>query len=356
MTAVIERYTRNKASEWDALVNNSAQGTLFHTWNWLEIIERHTRSILYPLVVKNEDVPLGIFPLFFQKKGVLKMVFSPPPRTSVFYMGPIVINYETLRQDKRENNYFEIQKLIDEYITTELDADYVSISLPPGLPDPRPFSWSNYSVTPLYDYVINLNNGADFLFQTLDKKRRQDINRIHRKGIKVEIGSKKEYELILDLMEERYKQQAKIVNVPKDYLLDIYDAFSEYLTIFYATYEGEVITGLIDLHYKDSIYSWIGNLKPVKYIAPSPSDLINWEAVKYGCEQGFKSYVLLSAAGNKRLYAYNAAKFNPQLSIRFSVKRSSFTAGMIEKGYVSIIKPLIRRSLSLKNTTRGNSR
>jgi len=340
MTALLERYTQKNAPEWDAIVENSSQGTLFHTWNWLKIMEKHTGSILHPLVVKKDDIPIGIFPLFYQKKGILKMVYSPPPHTSVFYMGPVITNYETMRQDKRENNYFEVQKLVDDYITTELKADYVSISLPPGLSDPRPYSWTDYSVRPLYDYVIDLSTGPDLLFQTLDKKRRQDINRAMRKGMKVGIGSRKEFEIILDLMNERYKQQAKIVTVPTDYLLDIYDTFSKNITVFYGTYEDEIITGLIDLHYKDTIYSWIGNLKPVKSVSPSPSDLVNWEAVRYGCEQGFKSYVLLSAAGNKRLYAYNSAKFNPCLSIRFSVKKSSFTAGVLEKGYLTIVKPI----------------
>lgn len=345
MTAVIERYSRKNAKEWDAIVEASPQGTLFHTWNWLEIAERHTHSTLHALVVKKNGDTIGIFPLYFQKKGILRMVFSPPPHTSVFYMGPIIVNYDSMQQHKRENNYFEVQKLVDDYITTELNANYVSISLPPGLSDPRQFSWSGYSVTPLYDYVTDLSSGPEFLFQTLDKKKRQDINRAKKKGMNVEIGSKKEYEILIDLMNERYRQQAKIVNVQKEYLLDIYDAFSDSLTVFYATYNEEIITGSIDLHYKDTIYSWIGSLKPIKPVTPSPSDLVGWETVKYWSEQGFKYYVTLSAAGNERLYAYYASKFNPHLSIRFSVKRSSFAAAVLEKGYSGLVKPIRSRFL-----------
>jgi len=340
MTMTTECYTEKKSREWDAIVEDSVQGTLFHKWNWLKIMEKHTGSVLHPLVIKKDDIPIGIFPLFFQKKGIIRMVYSPPPHTSVFYMGPIITNYETMRQSRRENNYFEVQKLVDDYITTELNADYVNISLPPGLTDPRPYSWGGYSVQPLYDYVIDLNGNSDLLFQSLDKRQRQDINRAKKKGMNVEIGSRKEYEAIVDLMNERYRQQAKIVTVPTDYLLDIYDAFSKNIRVFYATYEDEIVTGLLDLHYKDTIYSWIGNLKPIKLLSPSPGDLVNWEAVKYGCEQGFRSYITLGAAGNKRLYAYYATKFNPRLSIRFSVKKSSFTAGVFEKGYISILKPI----------------
>lgn len=340
MTSAIERYSNKDAHDWDTLVKESGMGTIFHTWNWLKIVEKHTNSTLHPLVIKKNDIPIGIFPLFFQKTGIIRMVYSPPPRSSLFYLGPVIMNYETMRQDRRENCYFEAQKLVDDYIAAELKADYVSISLPPGLPDPRPYSWTGYSVKPLYDYVIDLSCGPEMLFQSLDKKKRQDLNRAKRKGMEVRIGSRKEYEIVLGLMNKRYRQQNKMVSVPQEYLLDIYDAFSPNMYVYYATYEGEIVSGLIDLHYKDTIYSWIGNLKPVKTVSPSPSDLVAWEAVKYSSEQGFKSYINLSAAGNKRLYAYYATKFNPHLGIRFSVKKSSFTAGMFEKGYFSIVKPI----------------
>ena len=39
----------------------------------------------------------------------------------------------------------------------------------------------------------------------------------------VEIGGKKEYEKILDLMDIRYAQQGKNITVSREYFLDLYD-------------------------------------------------------------------------------------------------------------------------------------
>jgi len=132
MTAEIERFSQKDASEWDALVSESDGGTLPHRWEWLRIIERHTASTLHPLVIRRDGAPIGIIPLFFQKHGVFRMVFSPPPSTSVFYLGPLVLNYGTLAQEKRECNYFDMMNLVGQYMATELRPDFTTLSLIPA--------------------------------------------------------------------------------------------------------------------------------------------------------------------------------------------------------------------------------
>ena len=65
--------------------------------------------------------------------------------------------------------------------------------------------------------------------------------------------------------------------------------FNDNITVFVTLIEGEIVTGLIDLHYRDTLYSWIGNPKPRMPISPSPNDLMAWEIIRYGCEQKYKS-------------------------------------------------------------------
>jgi len=331
------------ASLWDRLVESSPHGTIFHTWKWLKIAEKHTNSRLYPLIGYKGTEPVGIFPLFFQKKTFLKMVFSPPPHVAIIYLGPVLVDYDKLKRSKREINFVEFQKQIDKFIKEELKANYISISLPPGLPDPRPFQWNGYEVEPAYEYVMDLSKGIEYIWQkNYDKKLRENINRAIRRGIYIEEGGKKELEVIYDLMIERYAEQDRIVTVPKEYLLDVYDAFSENIKIFVAKYEEEIITGTIDIYYKDKIVSWIGNPRPRVKISPSPNDLLNWEAMKYACEHSFRYYEMVGAAGNERLHSYYS-KCNPELLVRFSVKKCSFIAKCLETSYVKILKPMSAR-------------
>jgi len=340
MTFEIRIATNEDAEEWDAIISKSPNGTLFHRWDWLKITQKHTQTMLFPLIGMKKGIPIGVFPLFFQQKGPVRMVFSPPPHAALFYLGPVLVGYDTLKQEKREINYIGFQNSVEYFIKNDLKANYVSISLTPGLQDPRPFTWSGYSFEPQYDYIIDLSIGPDSLLQTLDKRGRQNLNHAIKRGISVEIGGKKEYEKILNLMDFRYAQQGKNVTVSRAYFLDLYEVFKDHLKIFVAILDGKIVTGSIDFQYRDTHYSWIGNPKPKTRISPSPNDLLIWESVRYACEQGFRYYITMNAAGDKRLHSYYASKFDPELVAHFTVKRHSYLTGILEKGYTNITKPL----------------
>lgn len=327
------------AKNWDSFIERSYNGSLFHTWTWLRLAEKHTKTILYPLIAVKENSPIAVFPLFLQKKGPFRLVFSPPPSTVLFYLGPVFSDFDTIKQERREKVYIEFQESVDNFIQNTLGAQYISIALSPELSDPRPFLWSGYDIEPQFDYIINLQCGSDILLDSLAKKQRQNLRRTKKRGITVELGGKKEYEEILNLMDIRYAQQGKNVNPSRKYLLDIFDAYKKYMRIFVAELNDDIVTGTIDFQYKDTHYSWIGNPKPRHPITPSPNDLLIWESICFARESGMKYYVTMNAAGNKRLHTYYASKFNPALNVHFSLKKSTVLMNILEKGYSGFVKP-----------------
>jgi hypothetical protein len=340
MTIEIHIARNEDAKEWDELITKSPQSTLSHSWKWLRIAEKYTQSNLYPLIGMKKGNPVGVFPIFFQRKGPVRMVFSPPPNTVLFYLGPVLIGYDMLKQEKREKIFIEFLNSVENFIKNDLKAQYISISLSPSLKDPRPFLWQGYSVEPHYEYVVDLCRGFDPLFQSLGKRQRQNMNRARKRGIIVELGAKGEFEEILNLMDIRYAQQGKVVTPSKQYLLEIYNEYKDFIKIFVAKINQEIVTGSIDFQYKDTHYSWIGNPKPKKSITPSPNDLLINESVRYACEKGCRYYVTMGAAGDKRLHYYYASKFNPDLKIHYSLKKGPFFTELLEKSYTKIIKPL----------------
>ena len=343
MTVDIRIANNDDAKKWDTIISKSPHGTLFHTWNWLQIAEKHTQMKLFPLIGMKGSTPIGVFPLYSQKKGPIRMVFSPPPHASLLYLGPVLAGGNTLKQGKWEILYCEFLNSIENFIIHELKANYISISLSPALQDPRPFSWFGYSSESHFDYVVDLSPGPDYLLQSLDKRARQNLNHTRKKGITIELGGKNEYKAILELMDIRYAQQKKRITASKSYYLDIYDAFQENLKVFVAKIDGKIVTGSIDFQYRDTHYSWIGNPKPKNPISPSPNDLLIWESILFAYKQGSRYYVTMNAAGNKRLHYYYASKFNPELKVHFSVKKYSFLTGILEKAYTNITKPLNNR-------------
>lgn len=327
------------AKAWDAIISKSPYGTLFHQWEWLKITEKNTQTKLYPVMgMKNGDC-IGVFPLFFQKKGPARMVFSPPPHAALFYLGPVMVS-DSLRQEKWENLYVAFLQSVENFIINDLKGNFISFSLSPNLQDPRPFIWKGYAIELNFDYTVDLSLGIEYLYSILDRKQRADLKRAEGKGMTVEMGEKKDLETILDLMDIRYTQQDKIVTASRNYFLDIYDMFRDNLKIFVVKFEGEIITGTIDLAYKDSLYCWIGNPKPINPISPSPNDLLISVCVRYASENGLKYHTTFGAAGNERLHTYYATKFNPGLGIRYTVTKKSFLTALLKKGYTDILKPL----------------
>ena len=148
---------------WDDFVEKSPYGLLFHKWDFLKIMEKHTNYQLLPYGIYRGNELICIFPLFFRYYNGFKMVFSPPPLTSVPYLGPVVSPvYDTLRQKRKEIYCNAIGDDIDQEIK-KLMPNYTSIITAPEFIDMRPFKWNGYCVDTHYTYVIDLTNPQDVI-------------------------------------------------------------------------------------------------------------------------------------------------------------------------------------------------
>lgn len=316
---------------WNEIVDASPQATAFHQYGWLKLMEKHTGFRLYPLIAFKGEEAVGIFPVFFYKKFLVRSTFSPPPGTAISYLGPAMVGKENLRLSQREYIGLEFLKSVDRFISESLKANYIYFSAPPKIDDPRAFQWLGYDVKPAYGYITDLKNGLEAVLEKITtKKIRKEIKRALNKGIYVREGGKKEIGAIYDLMLERYENQGKPVTVSEKYLLELFDRFK--LKVFVAEYEDEIVTGTVCVSFKDRFLSWIGFPKPRIKLSPSPNDLLIVEEIKYACENGYDYYEIMGAAGDRRLHNYYS-KFNFDLIVRFSAKKSSMVPTIIEGVY-----------------------
>jgi hypothetical protein len=73
---------------WDQFVEKSPQGTLFHMWDFLEIVEKHSRFQLLPYAIFSGNELRCIFPFFITRRMGLTVMYSPPPDSQIPYLGP----------------------------------------------------------------------------------------------------------------------------------------------------------------------------------------------------------------------------------------------------------------------------
>ncbi len=312
------------AGLWDRIVESSPQGTIFHTWKCLKILEKHSKTKLYPVVVLRGIVPMGCIPLFYQKKLHMGLLFCPPPHVALPRLGPVLVDYDKLKQSKKESTLIEFQKKVDEFIFSEIKPDYTAMSSA-YIQDGRAYSWNAYHVEPTYNYSFSLHSGLEKIWSNIKKNTKQDIQRAQRRGFSVREGDMDDMLHIYELMVKRYAEQNRKVNVPKEYLLEMYDAFHpSNMRIFIAENGGDFITGSIDVYFQDRVITWIGNAKADSHA----TDLLTWECLRWAYENGFKYYGIMGAAGVERLYSFYS-KFNPNLEVSFSAKKYSSSTSKI---------------------------
>src|SRR5271157_5189835 len=72
---------------WDQFVETSPQGLLFHKWDFLKTVERHSKYQFLPYCVYSGEHLRCIFPFFLGRDRVLTVMRSPPPHTQIPYLG-----------------------------------------------------------------------------------------------------------------------------------------------------------------------------------------------------------------------------------------------------------------------------
>lgn len=190
---------------WDAIVDRSPQGTIFHTLEWLKIIAKHTSSQLYLVVGYLGNEPVAAIPFFYRKRSLFKIVSSPMGSTLIPHLGPIFPDYDVHKQYKREFHFREFQKELDEFLIQKLNPDSISIITSPNLLDVRPLIWNDYQVIPKYNYIKNITN-LDTVWNGFKKELRKNIEKVEHEGYVVEQAGLEGYQVITKSISQRFDE------------------------------------------------------------------------------------------------------------------------------------------------------
>jgi hypothetical protein len=333
---------------WDGIVERSPNGTLFHTWNWLKLMEKYSSmknagiksflfpqeisAQLFPVILMEKDCPVGIFPLFFFKNPVFNFCYSPPSNVrTATYLGPLFPDIETMKQEKMQIFFLDAQREIDRFLKKELKSKYIVISTPPGFEDCRAYKWSGYTVEPRYTYHIDLTSGTDVIWKSFNRSLRYYIEKARKQGINVIEGNKDDSFYIYDLLAERNRD-----TFPKEFLGEVYDLFfPDHMKIFIAKVGSECLSGIITIINKDKVSFWAGAPK-CSYKGLSPNELVLWESIRWAGENGYKTYEIIGA-DDFSLFPFKR-KFNGKIIPYFQMIWFSPSINLVSSVYHSLKK------------------
>ncbi len=182
---------------WDALVDNSAYGTLFHKSSWLKACGR--RFTIYGYF-KNKDLLAGV-PLVYRTILGFKRA-SQPALTP--YSG-IIFRKQDLKYVKRISREKDVLCSFAKRLKNEYHS--CTFRFAPGAIDLQPFIWEGYYIVVSYTYMINLNNSLADIWSSMEDTRRNDIRKAEKDGIMIDISDN--FEQAFCLVEKTYTRQKR---------------------------------------------------------------------------------------------------------------------------------------------------
>jgi len=150
----IRRLGDEELVQWNSLVEQYPNATLFHTMEWLNFLEKAFRLEKLAMVIYQDGKMIGLFPMLMTHKGPFRILGSPLTGWNTPYMGPLI---EPELLDEAMSAFNGLVK--------SLKADYVEVRFPQAdliLP-----SMSGFNSEQVYTYIVDLEGGEDEVWSGL---------------------------------------------------------------------------------------------------------------------------------------------------------------------------------------------
>ena len=294
--------------QWDEFVETSPQGSLFHKWDFLKTVERHSKYEFLPYCVYSGEELRCIFPLFIRRNRGLTVMNSPPPNTQISYLGPA---FDPSVGARRASAREKIYDQVTEELCREIDKiapNFVHFSTVPNFIDVRSFIWKNFTENSEFAYVIDLERSLDEIWASFTRRCRQRIKQLS--PYSPEIKQTNDVSTLLDIWRPRFSELGIEVPLLSDsYLKELVAAFPQDITVYTLSIDGMVATAIACCAMQKERYGlWIGGVSARRDLGVN--EYLDWEVIKRAKSEGFKKLDLgVSDAGPARY----KSKFNPVL-------------------------------------------
>ncbi|WP_406657743.1 GNAT family N-acetyltransferase [Methanolobus sp. ZRKC2] len=331
---IIHISTINDSQVWDTFVEQSPYGTIFHKWDFLHTVEKHTGYTLYPLGMYITEELMCVIPLFFRNSHGVKMVFSPPPQTGIPYLGFVIsARFDSMKQSKREQRMCEMGELFAEEIN-RLGSNYVSILLTPSFNDIRPFKWNGFLIDPLYTFVIDLQKPLDKILNEFNVSKRKIIKK-NENTFDMQLTEGGDISLLYDLSVQRYNEQGiKFPVTSKEYIEELQRLYPDHIKVYYIKDKDEKTLGAVMTAEHRRVTLWIGSVKPD--IKAPVNEFMYWEFIKKSKAENYE-LLELGGADTPRLCAFKS-QFNPNIETNYRIFKKDLVGKMAEWTYLNVCK------------------
>jgi hypothetical protein len=319
---------------WDKFLDDTPYGSIFHRWQMLKIVEKYTPYRLLPYGIYRGSELICLFPLYFRAYRGMKLIFSPPPKTQIPYLGLVMgSTYHGLKQKRKETYLGEVVEEINAEIR-KLSPNYVTVQTEPCFDDVRPFLWQDYRADVSYDYYIDLTRPLDEIWAGFDSTCKKQIK--HSEGLGLVMKRSDDVKLFYRIMSDNFKatgRQSLYHTGDPTYLKEFLDAYPENLKLYFL-YEGDKVVGAHVIgEYKGKFTLWLGSA------TGHYNEYMLWELIKLEKSLGTRIFEI-PGADVKRVLPFKS-KFNPGLELKFYVNKKDTLGTIAEWTFNHVLKAWI---------------
>lgn len=316
---------------WDKHVDESTYGTLFHRWDFLKIIEKHSGYRLHPYGVYRGDELVCLFPVFARSSLGRTILASPPPNLPIpylgFVMGPI---YDKIRQRKKESYLNGVMDEMEAEIK-KFHPGTVSVSTVNGFVDMRPFKWNGYHVQMRYSYAVDLKQPLEALLNRFDQNLKREIAGAEK--LPLSLAPADDIGAFYDALANLYRRHNLGRSLPDlAFLKDALAAFPDNLKICFLRKGDDIVSPIAYYQFKNRFSFWLGwglsdnNLQYDAYVA--------WSFIRNKRAEGLAT-LEVPASGRKQL-CFFSSMFNAPIEYHFSIRKNDLLgsiAGSVHHGF-----------------------
>ncbi|MBF0522445.1 MAG: GNAT family N-acetyltransferase [Candidatus Omnitrophica bacterium] len=289
---------------WDGWCLENEQTSYYHSWYWItyclkfpRIKEDHTFALLH---LETRKV-IGLCPLavsFNERKNYNELSYSGIPLGSpaVMHLRP------SLRRKVMKVIFSRIGELVKvhnvKFIQMATHSLNRSACSGEELSHRYSFEFARYGMLPFVNNtsVIDLHEPEEKLLENISKYHRRNIHRASAAGITIKVFNKAtNLDELKDLFyryEDLHIQVAGRITRPQETWDVMFEAAQEgFATLFVAFKDGQAISYLYCGEFHRMAFGW-SQANVEDYEEFSPRHLLEWEAIRYYKNAGFRFYEL----------------------------------------------------------------
>ncbi|WP_292520538.1 GNAT family N-acetyltransferase [Methanoculleus sp.] len=328
---------------WDAFVDESISGRLFHKWEFMKITEKHTGFQFLPYGIFKGNSLIAIMPLFQRQTHGINILLSPPPLQSVVpYLGFVMgRHYDIAKQSKKESMLKQVGDDLEGEFAA-LAPNYLSIIQVPGFIDIRRFLREGYQARLHFTYLIDLDSPLDDIWNSFSSNLRTKLRKVEKNGYHFEKST--DLSVFYSTVAERFGDpEMNIPMISRTYFEELYRAYPDELGLYYLYDNDGAVTGVQATQEYKALTLWMG---APKMTAMPGNEFLQWLLLQQAKKEGYRQMENVGA-NNENLNLFKS-KFNPSLNLFLEVSREDLIGRVARWAYSTIASkgPVKRKVLS----------